>query len=520
MDRPKIGIYMRLSHDDDKAGESMSIENQRLILRAYAEGRGEIVEEYVDDGYSGTNFERPAVKRLLEDAKEGRIDTIVVKDLSRFGRNYIQVGQFVDYLFPCYGIRFIALSDNIDTADRSSAAMDMMPIVNVFNEWHASNTSRKIRAVFDAKQRAGKYTNWSYPYGYKAGKDERRTAIVDEPAASVVRRIYAMRAEGASLRRIARTLSDEGIPNPMKYYTRLDGTKSLRKGSSLWSAKTVMEILSDRTYLGTVTQHRTARVSYKNHQTVRLPESEWVVRENAHEPIVSRKIWDRVQTVNNAVSRGREDKEHTVHPFSALFCPDCGKKLKFQTYGKGRSGYICRTYKDHGRKYCTSHYISEARLTQLVLIDLKEMLHGFTWDEEKEKRAYLRERAEREEKNRAADEKRLGECMNRLKELDKLLGAAFEEKVLGSMPETVFRSLSASFEEERQHLEAECEELRARLAPPAAGEGAEEYIAALGRYAECRVLTREMSLALVEKITVGEAADVRQIHICYRFEFV
>ena len=163
---------MRLSRDDDKSGESMSIENQRIILRRYAgEHGGEIVQEYADDGYSGTDFERPAVKRMLQDAQSGKINTIIVKDLSRFGRNYIQVGQYIDYIFPAYGIRFIALNDNVDTADRTSAAMDMMPIMNVFNEWHASNTSKKIRAVLEASQRSGKYTNWTYPYGYKAGEN-------------------------------------------------------------------------------------------------------------------------------------------------------------------------------------------------------------------------------------------------------------------------------------------------------------------------------------------------------------
>jgi len=150
---------MRLSRDDEKEGESLSIENQRVMLRAFvSDSGGVVIDEYVDDGYSGTNFDRPAVKRLLLDAQSGRIDTVVVKDLSRFGRNYIHVGQYIDYIFPTYGIRFIAVGDNIDTADRGSAAMDMLPIMNVFNEWHAANTSKKIRAVLDAKRRAGKYT--------------------------------------------------------------------------------------------------------------------------------------------------------------------------------------------------------------------------------------------------------------------------------------------------------------------------------------------------------------------------
>ena len=302
----RTALYMRLSRDDEKAGESMSIENQRIMLKKYAEENGgTVVDEYIDDGWSGTDFERPAVKRLLDDAKEGKIDTIVVKDLSRFGRNYIQVGQYIDYIFPAYGIRFIALSDNVDTADRTSAGMDMMPIMNVFNEWHAANTSKKIRAVLEANWKQGKYTNWAYPYGYKAGTDEKRTAVIDEEAATIVRRIYDMRLAGSSYRAIARALTDEGIPNPTAYYTRLDGRKSVRRNLGYWTTRTVSEILSNPTYTGRMTQHLTTRFSYKNHKVLHVPESEHVVKENAHEAIVGRDTWDKVQAMRTSVSRGR-----------------------------------------------------------------------------------------------------------------------------------------------------------------------------------------------------------------------
>ena len=208
----KVGNYYRLSKDDEKAGESLSIENQRLILQKYVAEQGwELVDEYIDDGYSGTNFDRPEVQRLLEDAKNGRIDIIIVKDLSRFGRNYIQVGQYVDYIFPMYNIRFIALSDNVDTADTNSSGMDMMPIMNVFNEWHSANTSKKIRAVIEANARAGKYRATFAPYGYIKGTGEKKLPVVDEPAASNVRRIFEMRASGTSPNKIAEVFNEEGI---------------------------------------------------------------------------------------------------------------------------------------------------------------------------------------------------------------------------------------------------------------------------------------------------------------------
>ena len=510
----KVGLYMRLSRDDG-AGESASIENQRTILRAYAkEQGGEIVDEYVDDGFSGTNFNRPAVQRLLGDAKAGKIDTIVVKDLSRFGRNYIEVGQYVDYIFPAYGIRFVALADHVDTLDRSSAAMDMMPIMNVFNEWHAASTSKKIRAVLDASRRAGKYTNWNYPYGYKAGKDGSRTAVIDEKAAAVVRRIYDLRLQGFSAGKIARLLSDEGIPNPATHYVRQDGGKWERPCAPLWAPKTVRWILSNPTYLGHTVQHKTTSVSYKNHKVVHLPESEWIVREQAHEPIVSKDVWDRVQATYQG-SRGRADKTGEVHPLSGLLvCSDCGKKLKCKR-GKSGSVFVCRTYTELGKSYCTSHSISEKALHRLVLEDFRAIVKGTEVDEAAVRAHFLQERAKQLAQSRASDEKQRKALCNRLAELEKLIEAAFEEKVLGKMPESVCTRLCETYQKEREAvLESLCA-LKDRLAEQE--DDTEGYLQSVKPHA-CDTLTRELCLFLIDRITVGEKTEAaREVHIYYKF---
>lgn len=213
----KAGLYYRLSKDDERAGESLSIENQKRILEKYAHENGfDIVDEYIDDGWSGTNFDRPGVQRLLEDAKNGRINVILVKDLSRFGRNYIEVGRYTDYLFPTFNIRFIALGDNVDSA-MQTGGMDMTPIMNVFNEWHAATTSKKIRAVIEANAKAGKYRATYAPYGYFKSTDEKKLPIRDEPAASNVLRMFEMRASGISPSKIAQTLNDEKIPTAADY---------------------------------------------------------------------------------------------------------------------------------------------------------------------------------------------------------------------------------------------------------------------------------------------------------------
>ena len=520
----RTALYLRLSRDDEKAGESMSIENQRIILRKFVEENGGIIaDEYIDDGWSGTDFERPGVKRLLDDAKDGKIDTIVVKDLSRFGRNYIQVGQYIDYIFPAYGIRFIALSDNVDTADRTSAGMDMMPIMNVFNEWHAANTSKKIRAVLEAKWQAGKYTNWAYPYGYKASTVENRTAVIDEEAAKIVQRIYDMRLQGNSVRTIARALTDEGIPNPTAYYTRLDGKKSNRQGSPYWSPKTVSDILKDSTYIGTLTQHRTTRFSYKNHQVLNVPQNEQIVRENAHEAIVDRDVWDKVQAINEGNARGRTDKANRVHPLSGLLvCADCGKKLKGKSAGSNKSYmYSCRTYVDLGKKYCTSHAISERLIESIVLQDIRAMLGEVELNEGRAKEHFLRERSKQGEQNRLSDEKQLRTLKGRLAELDKLIQSAFEEKVLGNLPESMCKSLFEKYQAEKESVQRQINMLEERIAAVNEMDAeVEEYIARLKRYANCEELTREMCLQLIEFITIGERPSddtPREIHIYYKF---
>lgn len=525
-DFSRVGLYMRLSRDDEKMSESLSIENQRIILQKYvAERNGVVVDEYIDDGWSGTNFDRPDVKRLLDDAQSGKIDTIIVKDLSRFGRNYIQVGQYIDYIFPAYGIRFIAISDNIDTAERNSTAMDMMPIMNVFNEWHAANTSKKVRSVKEASWKAGKYADWGYPYGYKAGTDEKRTAVIDEPAAQVVRRIFDLRANGESSRGIARILTDEGIPNPATYFTRLDGKKLNKKFSPYWCQATVLWILSNPVYIGTLVQHKTTRVSYKNHKVIYIPENEQAVRENAHEPIVTREIWDKVQAMKQSVSRGRKDKNNKVHALSGfLVCDGCGKKLKLVAPSKKRKGQdyyvMCRTYKDLGNKYCTAHRMKERELEYIVLDDIRSMLSYVKIDEEKAKERFLRERAKSTEQNRYSDEKRLAILHNRLVELDAFMRSAFEDKVLKKIPESVCINLCEKYQSEKESVEAEIAEIQERLDSANQDRNeVEEYIRRLKRYGNCEVLTREMCLQLINFISVGEKDEEgnREIHIYYKF---
>ena len=530
----KVGNYYRLSKDDEKAGESLSIENQRLILQKYVAEQGwELVDEYVDDGYSGTNFDRPEVQRLLEDAKNGRIDIIIVKDLSRFGRNYIQVGQYVDYIFPMYNIRFIALSDNVDTADTNSSGMDMMPIMNVFNEWHSANTSKKIRAVIEANARAGKYRTTFAPYGYIKGTDEKRLPVVDEPAASNVRRIFEMRASGISPKKISEAFNEEGILIPTDYRCQRDGTTTKKQTCHLWQTDIVKQILHNPTYLGHLVQCRTTTVSYKNKKHVNRDESEQVIIRNTHEAIISQELWDKCREVEASVSQGKRNKAGVTQPLSGLmYCADCGGKMRLawnntrhkrtdpRTYH--RENYNCGNYSRFGKFYCTSHYIKLKDINALVLMDIRSKAQLVIADEKQAREDFLKRKERLSSAEKASDKKRLQTAQSRLTEIDRLIVSVYEDKVLKKVPEEICVNLLGKYQTEKTALQAEVLTLEKKVADNAREENdVDEFIRRLKRYTDVSELTREMCLELIEYITIDKCPgrfviEPREVHIYYK----
>lgn len=532
LNNKNAGLYLRLSKDDERAGESLSIENQRHILTEYAVEHGlTIYNEYVDDGYSGTNFNRPAVQRLLDDAKEGKIDTIIVKDLSRFGRNYIQVGQFVDYLFPCYGIRFIALADNIDTADRNSTAMDMMPIMNVFNEWHSANTSKKIRAVVEANAKAGKCKSAYAPYGYLKGTDEKHLPVVDEETAPIVRRIFEMRAQGMGKRKIAYTLTAEGIETPGDNKKRRLGRENLQNVTHCWNAQEVLNILHNPVYLGHLALLRQTTVSYKNRKIVHKPMEEWIITKNTHEPVITQELWDKVREVDKSVSRGKSTKKGEVKPLSGLiFCPECGKKMRLVWNRKLVKGvytdevkfsYNCGGFMESGKHYCSSKFIQEPVINDIVLQDIRAKA-SFVWTDEETARAeFLHKKMQQTSEEQKADERKLKSGKRRYDELGKLIQSIYEDKVRGRIPEEVCVELMQKYQTERNALQTEIAELESRCNQSRQNEAdVDEFMSRIKRYANVEELTREICLELIEYISVGvipKDKDIpREIHIYYK----
>ena len=519
----KVGIYLRLSRDDERAGESLSIENQRRILLNYIHENGwTLFDEYVDDGISGVTFDRPGVKRLLEDAKNGRINLILCKDLSRFGRNYIQVGQFTDYLFPMNNIRFIALTDNVDTANSDSASMDMLPIMNVFNEWHCANTSKKLRAVFQANAKAGKYKAVFCTYGYDKSDDEKRTPVIDPVAAAIVRRIFEMRASGMGRKSIADVLNSEHITPPLDYkYDKLGRTYPLYS-HHLWNAQTVKRILENQMYLGKLVQMKETTLSYKNHKVIHNPESEWIVVDNNHEPIISQAIWDKVREIDRSVSHGRCTAERVTMPLSGLcYCDSCGAKMKMKHIPRSKSPYCycCGLHSRYGKNYCTSHYIKGDVIEEIILRDIQRQIDIVLNDEEA-KVKYLERKQSSMTAIAAADQKRRHEIEKRQDDLTKLIQKVYEDRVLGNMPDKVCAGLLETYQQEKETLQAEMVELLKRAEMQKQDEAeVDEYIRRLKSYAGVEKLTRQMCLDLLEYVTIDEfvaKGSPRNIHIYYK----
>lgn len=523
------GLYYRLSQEDERQGESVSIDNQRTMLRKYAEERGfDVYGEYIDDGVSGTTFQRPEVQRLLDDAKTGVINTIIVKDLSRFGRNYIEVGQYVDYVFPTFGIRFIAIQDNVDTENRDSGAMEMMPIMNVFNEWHAANTSKKIRAVKRSNAIAGVYSARKATYGYVKGTDKKRTPVIDEEAAPIVKRIFEMYASGMSPRKISEVLNLEGISSPATYAYTQSGQRPKPNVVGLWTAVTIREMLNKIIYIGHMPQLRWTSLSYKNHKRFRKDESEWTVVYNNHEPIISQELWDKVQERKKSVAQGRKTKVGYTHPLSGfLFCADCGNKMKLCT-SVSRKGtrlyhFDCGYHIRYGKAYCFSHYIAAGALEEIILGDIREMAQRIVLDEKDIREDFIRHNTELADKAIKTAKKELQGKRKRIEELSRLMQLAYEDRLKGKMPEDICIGFIQKYSDEQKKLETEIEELEAKLTETEnTMQSADDFIRNIKKYLEAPELTREMCYELIDRIIVGGSPKTtgkeREIDIIYKVD--
>lgn len=519
-----VGIYCRLSNDDERDGESVSIENQKLLLQNYVRQRGwNEYDTYCDDGYSGTNFERPAVKRLIEDAKAKKINVILVKDLSRFGRNYIEFGQYTDYLFPSLGCRFIALNNGIDT-ESNNGSTDVMCFLNLFNEFYSRDTSKKVKAVKKACAESGKFMGTYPAYGYLRDPMDKHHLIIDEETAPTVRRIFAMRASGMGYRAIAIALNEEGILPPRTLYYQRKGQSDPRKVNHQWAESTVKTLIRKEVYIGNMVQGKIGTLSYKSRKLVNKPEEEWIRVENTHEPIISREIWDTCVSLDQKKVRKSPTSDGIKSIFTGLvYCADCGFKMrnhveKFK-YKDGRPGryssFICGNYARSGKSACSVHTIYESVLEQLVLTDIREKAQFAHHDRESLIEQIARMKAKETHSRLAMLEQELKSNSRRLAELERLMQNLYEDKCSGAVPITVFQTLMQKYEAERAEKAAAMPELESKVRMQTENkQDAGRWTDIISQYTEITKLDETILFELVDRIEVGNTEIIDGQRIC------
>ena len=503
---PVTALYARLSKDDELQGDSNSIVNQKRILETYARDNGFLnCRFFVDDGWSGANFQRPSFMEMMDMVDSGEVKTVITKDLSRMGRNYLQVGIFTEITFPKKGVRFIAINDGVDSAQGDN---DLTPLRNLFNEWMVRDTSKKIKAVKRSKGMSGKPVTSKPVYGYLMDEDE--NFIIDEEAAPVVKQIYALCLAGNGPTKIARMLTEQEIPTPGTLeYRRTGSTRRYHPGYECrWATNTVVHLLENREYTGCLVNFKTEKPSYKLKHSVENPPEKQVIFENHHEPIIDPDTWQRVQELRK--QRKRPNRYDEVGLFSGLlFCADCGSVLyqqRYQNKDRKQDCYICGSYKKR-TKDCTAHFIRTDLLTAGVTDNLRKVT-AYAEKHEKQFMKLLIEQNEDGGKRRnAARKKELETAEKRISELSAIFKRLYEDSVSGKISDERFMELSADYEAEQKQLKERSAELQAEISKAQeATVNAGKFMNVVRKYTSFEELTPTLLREFVEKIVVHECS--------------
>ena len=498
-------LYPRLSHEDELQGESNSISNQKRILETYAKQNGfSNLRWYTDDGYSGANFQRPGFQAMLADIEAGKVGTVIVKDMSRLGRNYLQVGMYTEMIFPQKGVRFIAINDGVDSAQGEN---DFAPLRNIFNEWLVRDTSKKIKAVKRSKGMSGKPITSKPVYGYLMDEDE--NFIIDEEAAPVVRQIYSLCLAGNGPTKIARMLTEQQIPTPGTLeYRRTGSTRRYHPGYECkWATNTVVHLLENREYTGCLVNFKTEKPSYKLKHSIENPPEKQAVFEKHHEPIIDRETWERVQELRK--QRKRPNRYDEVGLFSGiLFCADCGSVMyqqRYQTDKRKQDCYICGSYKKRTAD-CTAHFIRTDLLTAGVLSNLRKVTSYAAKHEARFMKLLIEQNEDGDRRRNAAKKKELEAAEKRIAELSAIFKRLYEDSVTGRISDERFTELSADYEAEQKELKERAARLREELSKAQeATANAEKFMNVVRRHTTIEELTPTLLREFVEKIVVHES---------------
>ncbi len=516
-------LYCRLSRDDELSGESNSIKNQKLILSKYAEdNKFQNIKFFVDDGYSGTTFTRPAFMEMMELAENGQIGTIIVKDHSRLGRNRLVVGQLLEEDFVRLNIRYIAIMDNIDS---SKGLNDFLPIQDWFNEMHAKNTSQKVRAVLKSKGESGISLANNVPYGYKKDENNKTKWVIDEPSAEVVKEIYNLFIQGHGTFEIARILTKRNIMTPAEYFISI-GRKfptRLQEFKHQWNATTVASILDRQEYIGDTVNFKYTIRSYKDKTKVPIPKENWQIFKNTHEPIIDEYTWNIAQELRNNRKKPTSSGKKSI--FSGLlFCNDCGKKMYFQSPVidlNAKDHYRCSSYKKN-ISLCTSHWITDEVLQVLVLENIQKVVSYMRNFEDLFIKEQLAKSSKDELKQISKNKKELEQAKKRIVEIDNLFMHIYEDNISGKLTDERFRNLSFNYDKEQQELKTKIEQLSKEIGnTEKKTTDLSHFISNVKKYTEITELTPEILNELIEKILIHQAEKingkkVQEIDIYYR----
>ena len=504
-------LYERLSRDDNLEGESYSIGNQKKLLTKVAKEKGYTnFVHFMDDGISGVTMDRPGFVDMIRQLEEGRAAAVFVKDLSRLGRNYIEVGRLTEEFFPEHDIRLVAVSDNIDTAEGEN---ELAPIRNLFNEWYARDISKKRRISNKIKGNAGEPMGQP-PYGYMKDPDNPKHWIVDDEAAQVVKRIYSMTLDGLGTEQIAAQLEKDGILTPRAYWLQ-KGVKRPGKGKQLpptrWNSSTVTKILSLQEYCGDILNFKTYSKSYKNKKRIDNDRENWVVFKDVHEPIIDRAVWEQVQQ-KRGTRRRRRTNDGEKNMFSGLLvCADCGNNLHYHfNQGNPEIKYFnCSNYKGN-RGTCTStHYVRVDFLEQVVLGEIKRLTKFASHYEDDFVKAVMGSFGQSVALDRKLKEKELAALQARDEELDGLFERIYEDNVSGKLSDDRFAKMSRRYEEEQKEVSEKIKALRAemdKLSSKAAT--ADMFISTVRKYTRTKALTPRMLNELIDRIEVHQAEKI------------
>lgn len=521
-------LYCRLSRDDENSSESESILNQKQILSDFAkENKFNIVDYYVDDGYSGTNFDRPAFKRMIKDIENGTVNVVITKDLSRLGRNYILTGQYTEIYFPSKGVRYIAINDGFDSNNSDN---DIAPFKNIINEMVAKDTSKKVKSVFQAKMKKGEYIGSYAPYGYKKDPENKNRFIIDEPAAEIVKRMFYLATIGYGSRKIAKTFNEEGILPPAVYrclhLTHTPVEKFTK--TSRWSDQAVNDMLHNMAYLGHMVQGKSKKTSFKVKKLEMQPKEEWIIVYNTHEAIIDKELFDEVQY--RLKSKYRE-KRIGINLFAGITkCADCGYAMTYSPrHKKGLASLFCSNYRRRGKEGCTNHMINYDLLCEIVIEEIRKYAQLAIEDEEAILKKLKDKTKDTDKIGKIALEEELTKAEKRYREIDDLIQHLYEDNVRGKITDERFTKLSVNYENEQKEVKERITNLKFDIVNfKDTSKNNERFIELIKKYSNITELNPVIMHELIDRIEIGqgyyeksEATGKREKHqditIYYKF---